>query len=382
MKGFSVPREIVYGEGSLERLKTLEGKKATLVTGGNSMKKFGFLEQAKKYLEEAGMEVQIIDGVEPDPSIETCKRGGREMAEFGPDWIVAIGGGSSLDASKVMWVFYEHPEWDFMDLVAFKFPQLRTKARLVCIPSTSGTASEITAFTVITDTQNEIKYPIVSPQIVPDIAILDPALPATMPNWITANTGMDVMTHAIESYVSTIADSYTKPYSLEAIRLVFAHLADAYKDGKNMEARTHMHNASTIAGMAFSNASLGIVHSMAHKIGGIWHLTHGEANAIMLPYIIDYNRKATKAYDELEKLLGIDDVAEAVRELNAKVGISANIKDGKNTIIKEEEFLKHLDLMSKNAFEDACTLTNPRQTSAEDIKKIYTAAYYGTKVDF
>lgn len=382
MQRFSVPREIVFGEGSLEHLATLEGKKATLVTGGSSMKRFGFLDRAKEILESAGMEVQIVDGVEPDPSIETCKRGGREMAEFGPDWIIAIGGGSALDASKIMWVYYEHPDWDFMDLVAFKFPQLRTKARLVCIPSTSGTASEITAFTVITDTEKQIKYPIVSPQIVPDIAILDPALPSCMPPHITANTGMDVMTHAVEAYVSTAANDYTTPYARRAIELVLDNLKKAYDHGDDKEARENMHNASTVAGMAFSNCSLGIVHSMAHKIGGIWHLTHGEANAILLPYVIDYNRKKTDRYDQLEKELGVEDIAEEVRKLNAQVGISATIRDGKNTIITEEEFLAHLDTMSENAFADACTLTNPRETSAEDIKKIYKAAFYGEKVDF
>ena len=379
---FSVPREIIFGEGALEQLANLEGKRATLVTGGSSMKKHGFLDKARSILEKSGMEVQIVDGVEPDPSIETCKRGGREMREFGPDWIIAIGGGSALDASKIMWVYYEHPDWDFMDLVAFKFPKLRTRARLACIPSTSGTASEITAFTVITDTENAIKYPIVSPQIVPDLAILDPALPATMPPHITANTGMDVMTHAVEAYVSTAQNSYTSPYALEAIKLVFANLETAYRDGQNMAARTAMHNASTIAGMAFSNCSLGIVHSMAHKIGGIWHLTHGEANAILLPYVIDYNRRGTDRYALLEKELGVEDIAEEIRKLNAKVGISATIKDGKNTPITEADFLARLDVMSKNAFKDACTLTNPRETSAEDIKKIYTAAFYGEKVTF
>lgn len=379
---FSVPKEIVHGENALEHLSKLEGKRATLVTGGQSMKRTGFLDKAKALLEKGGMEVQIIDGVEPDPSIKTCVEGGAKMAEFGPDWIIAIGGGSALDASKIMWVYYEHPGYDFMDLVAFKFPQLRTKAKLICIPSTSGTASEITAFTVITDTDNKIKYPIVSPQIVPDIAILDPALPATMPPHITANTGMDVMAHAVEAYVSTAASTYTDPYAAEAIRLVFETLPTAVADGDNMEARTKMHDASTIAGMAFSNASLGIVHSMAHKIGGIYHLTHGEANAIMLPYIIEYNKKGTDKYAKLEKFLGIESLEDAIRELNVKVGIAANIKDGKNTLIPEADFLSVLDLMSKNAFADACTLTNPRETSAEDIKKIYLAAYYGEKVDF
>ena len=379
---FSVPKQIVHGKDALEHLSTLEGKRAVLVTGGSSMKRFGFLDQAKAQLEKAGMEVAIIDGVEPNPSIKTCKEGGARMAEFKPDWIIAIGGGSSLDAAKVMWVYYEYPDYDFMKLVNFEFPQLRTKAKLACIPSTSGTASEITAFTVITDTENHIKYPIVSPQIVPDVAILDPKLPATMPPKITAATGMDVLTHAIEAYVSTAADEYTDALALKAIQLVIEYLPTAYREGDNMEAREKMHDASTIAGMAFSNCSLGIVHSLAHKIGGEFGVTHGEANAILLPYIIDYNRRGTEKYTRLEGILGLKDIAELVRHLNLQVGITSTFQAGRNTVIKEADFNRVLDRMSENAFNDACTLTNPRKTSPADVKKIYTAAYYGTKVDF
>lgn len=379
---FSVPNKIAHGKDAMNYLGELKGERAMLVTGGSSMKRFGFLDQAKSILEASGMEVEILDGVEPDPSVKTCIEGSKRMSEFKPDWIVAIGGGSAMDAAKAMWVFYEHPDYDFEKLTAFDNPPLRTKARLCCIPSTSGTASEITAFSVITDTDKEIKYPLVHPDFVPDVAIIDPALPATMPPKITAQTGMDVMTHAVEAYVSTAADDYTSPYALHAIRLVFEYLKQAYDHGDDMAAREKMHDASTMAGMAFSNCSLGIVHSMAHKIGGIFHLTHGEANAIMLPYIIDYNRKETDRYKEIEAYLGIDDIAQAIRDLNASVGISATIKDGENTIIEEADFLNVLDKMAGNAFADACTLTNPRQTSAEDIKKIYESAYYGKKVDF
>lgn len=382
MVTYSVPRVIVHGEDSLEYLKNLEGKKASIVTGGSSMKRFGFLDKAKAYLEEGGMEVQIIDGVEPDPSIKTCLEGGKKMEEFGPDWIIALGGGSAMDAAKVMWVFYEHPGYDFNKLANFENPPLGEKAKMVCIASTSGTASEITAFSVITDTENEIKYPLVHPDFVPEIAIVDPEIPSKMPPLITAQTGMDVMTHAVESFVSTGADDYTSPYAIRAIELVFENLKKAYDKGDDLVAREKMHDASTLAGMAFSNSSLGIVHSMAHKIGGIFHLTHGEANAIMLPYVIDYNRKATDKYDILEEILKIDDIAEEIRKLNTAVGISNNIKDGKNTVIEEDKFNEVLDEMSKNAFKDACTLTNPRETSAEDIKKIYKAAYYGEKIDF
>lgn len=379
---FSVPNNVVHGENALDYLSTLKGDKAVLVTGGSSMKRFGFLDEAKAQLEKAGLEVLIIDGVEPDPSVKTSLDGAKKMQDFGPDWIIAIGGGSAMDAAKAMWVFYEHPDWDFERLANFDNPPLKNKARLICIPSTSGTASEITAFSVITDTEKEIKYPLVHPDFVPEVALLDMRIPATMPPHITAHTGMDVMTHAVEALVSTAADDFTDPYAIRAIELVFAYLKKAYDKGDDKEAREKMHIASCIAGMAFTNASLGIVHSMAHKIGGIFHLTHGEANAIMLPYIIDYNRKATDKYDLIENILGVDDLAEEIRKLNKEVGISENIKDGENTIIKEDDFLKVLDEMSKNAFEDACTATNPRETSPEDIKKLYKAAYYGEKVDF
>ena len=346
------------------------------------MKRFGFLDEAKAQLEKAGLEVDIIDGVEPDPSVKTCLKGGKRMEEFEPDWIIAIGGGSAMDAAKAMWVFYEYPGYDFTKLADFDNPALKNKARLICIPSTSGTASEITAFSVITDTEKEIKYPLVHPDFVPEVAILDTRIPAKMPEKVTAATGMDVMTHAVEAYVSTSADDFTDPYAIRAIELVFENLEKAYKNGSDMDAREKMHTASTIAGMAFTNASLGIVHSMAHKIGGVFHLTHGEANAIMLPYIIDYNRKSCDKYEKLEEILGIDDLAEEIRKLNAKVGIAPNIKEGKNTVISEEDFLNHLDAMSENAFKDACTLTNPRESSASDIKKIYKASFYGEKIDF
>ena len=378
LKWFRVPKDIVFGEGTLEYLSTISGKKAVLVTGGNSMKKFGFLNQAKEELEKGGMEVMIIDGVEPNPSIDTVVDGGRKMAEFNPDWIIAIGGGSALDAAKIMWVYYEYPETKFEDLVAGKFPTLRKKAKLIAIPSTSGTASEITAFSVITDTVNKIKYPLVSYEITPDIAILDPIIPSKTPAYITANTGMDVMTHAIESYTSNAATCYTKPLSMESIKMVYESLIPAYKNGENLKAREDMHNASTLSGMAFTSASLGIVHSMAHKIGGELGITHGLANAVLLPYVIEYNRKSTDGFNEIEKMLGVDDIVTTVKDMNQKVGIPLSLKEIDEVDVSEDKFKGILERMSVNAFNDPCTLTNPRDTSSEDIKGIYLAAYYGT----
>lgn len=375
---FSVPRNIVYGEGSMEKLASLDGKKAALVTGGSSMKKFGFLDQADAYLKKAGMETITIDGVEPNPSVQTVKRGAAEMAAFQPDWIVAIGGGSALDAAKVMWCFYEHPELSFEDIIEpGSMPGLRNKAKFAAIPSTSGTASEITAFSVITDTDNHIKYPIVAADMVPDLAILDPALPARMPSHITANTGMDVMAHAVEAVASKAATCFTDPYAIEAIRLVLANLETASQKGDDMEARDNMHNASSLAGMAFTNASLGLVHSLAHKIGGEFGVTHGLANAIMLPYIIDFNRKSTDKYDLVEKNLGIKDLAEAIRILNKSLGIPESFKDCDEVEFCEDKFNEVLDRMSRNAHGDPCTLTNPGEPTVEDVKAIYEASFYG-----
>ena len=375
LQWFRVPKDIVFGEGSLSYLAELRGKRATLVTGGSSMKKYGFLDQARAHLNKAGMEVDIIDGVEPNPSIETVVNGGKKLASFAPDWIVAIGGGSALDAAKIMWVYYEYPETKFQDLVEFKFPKLRTKAKFIAIPSTSGTASEITAFSVITDHSNHIKYPLVSYEITPDIAILDPLLPAKMPPRITANTGMDVMAHAVEAYVSTNATSYTDPLALEAIRLVFRQLPIAYREPANMQARGDMHNASTIAGMAFTNASLGIIHSLAHKIGGEFGVSHGLANAILMPYIVEYNRRETQKYSRIEAQLGINNLADTLRDLNRKVGIPLHFREVTEVKISEEGFAEALERMSKNAFADPCTLTNPRPTSPGDIREIYQAAF-------
>ncbi len=378
---FSIPREIYYGENSLSKLADLKGTKAAIVTGGNSMKKFGFLDQAAKMLKDGGIESIVIDGVEPNPSVKTVIRGAKAMQEFEPDWIVAIGGGSALDAAKVMWCFYEHPELKFEDIIAVgSMPPLRNKARFIAIPSTSGTASEITAFSVITDTDNHIKYPIVAADMVPDIAILDPALPMKMPSHITANTGMDVMCHALEALASIAATNFTEPYAVRAIELVNKYLPIAYKEAENLEAREAMHEASALAGMAFTNASLGLVHSLAHKIGGEFGVTHGLANAILLPYIIDYNRQFTDRYNYIEELLKVEDIAQVIRELNKKLDIPAAFKDCKEVDFNEAKFKEVLDRMSKNAFGDPCTLTNPGTPTFEAVKMIYESAYYGTPI--
>ncbi|EGU32563.1 iron-containing alcohol dehydrogenase [Vibrio scophthalmi] len=378
MNMFKIPESIYFGENAMEALKTLQGKKAVIVTGGSSMKKFGFIAQTQQLLGEAGIDSLVFDGVEPNPSVQTVVKGAQAMRDFEPDWIIAIGGGSALDAAKIMWCFYEHPQLDFADIIPVgSMPALRTKAKFVAIPSTSGTASEITAFSVITDLENHIKYPIVSAHIVPDVAIIDPALPAKMPPHITANTGMDVMAHALEAFASTVANDYSDPLAMRAVKLVFENIETAYKHGDDMVARDNMHNASTLAGMAFSNVSLGLVHSLAHKIGGEFGVTHGLANAILMPYIIEYNKQSTDKYAEIERYLGLESIENELRALNAKLDIPLTFKEITEVEISEEAFLAVLDRMSQNAFDDPCTLTNPGTPTAEDVKEIYRRAYFG-----
>ena len=376
MKSFLIPPEIRFEEKSLDHLGNLDAEKVVIVTDEGVMEELGFLKQATDILEEAGIDTLVVDDVEANPSVKTVLRGKKAMLDFEPDWVVALGGGSTMDAAKIMWTFYEYPDLDFEDIIEVgSIPKLRKKAKFAAIPSTSGTASEITAFSVITDTEKHIKYPIVSTEIIPDLAIIDPEIPSTMPPKITANTGMDVLAHAVEAYVSTNASDYTDALALKAIKLVFEFLPQAYNDGDNMEARDKMHNASTIAGMAFSNSSLGIIHSLAHKIGGEFGVTHGLANAILLPYVVEFNYQAAEdKFAAIEESLEIDNLADTIKSLNKKLGIPASFKEAG---INEEEFEKVLDRMSENAYQDPCTLTNPNEPEVEDMKEVYKKSFYG-----
>lgn len=393
MMRFTLPRDIYYGKGSLEQLKTLTGKKAVLVLGGGSMKRFGFVDKVEAYLKEAGIEVKLIENVEPDPSVETVMKGAAVMREFEPDWIIAMGGGSPIDAAKAMWVFYEYPDTTFEEIIQpFSFPTLRQKAKFLAIPSTSGTATEVTAFSVITDYEKGIKYPLADFNITPDVAIVDPELAETMPEKLTAHTGMDALTHAIEAYVSTMNSPFTDPLALKAISMVFEYLPDSYE--KDMAAREQMHYAQCLAGMAFSNALLGIVHSMAHKTGAAFstgHIPHGCANAIYLPYVIKYNAKdatALKRYADIARSVGLEGNTdeELMLALCAKIdayNVKLNIpKTLKEFGIIEEEFKEKVEEIAKNAVGDACTGSNPRTIDPETMAKLLTCTYYGTEVDF
>ena len=396
MARFTLPRDLYHGAGSLEELKNLKGKKAVVVVGGGSMKRFGFLQRVEEYLKEAGMEVALFEGVEPDPSVETVMKGAKLMQEFGPDWIVAIGGGSPIDAAKAMWAFYEYPDTKFEDLITpFSFPTLRTKAKFCAIPSTSGTATEVTAFSVITDYEKGIKYPLADFNITPDVAIVDPDLAETMPQKLTANTGMDAMTHAIEAYVSTLYCDYTDPLALHAIKMIHAYLVDSYNGDK--EARARMHNAQCLAGMAFSNALLGIVHSMAHKTGAAFsggHIVHGAANAMYLPKVIKFNSKEPEAmarYADIARFIGLagdsdealtDALIAEIKEMNKKLNIAPCIKLYEGGIIDEKEFNEKLATVAELAVGDACTGSNPRAIDPEQMAKLLTCCFYDTEVDF
>ncbi len=403
MTRFTLPRDLYHGKGALEALKTLQGRRAIICIGGGSMKSNGFLQKAEDYLKEAGMEVDLIEGIEPDPSVETVMKGAAKMQEFQPDWIIAMGGGSPIDAAKAMWIKYEYPETTFEDMCkVFGLPKLRTKAKFCAISSTSGTATEVTAFSIITDYQKGIKYPIADFEITPDVAIVDPELAHTMPVKLVAHTGMDAITHAVEAYVSTANSDYTDPLALHAIKMIDKDLVKSYNG--DMDARDAMHNAQCLAGMAFSNALLGIVHSMAHKTGAAFeggHIIHGAANAMYLPKVIKFNAKdetAAKRYAEIAGFIHlggttveekIDKLVAMLRKMNDDLNIPHCIKNygegglpAEAGFVSEEEFLKKLPDIAANALLDACTGSNPRQPSQEEMEKLLKCCYYDTEVDF
>ncbi len=405
MARFTLPRDLYHGKGALEALKTFKGKKAIVCVGGGSMKRFGFLDQVVSYLKEAGMEVELFEGIEPDPSVETVMKGAAAMQKFEPDWIIAIGGGSPIDAAKAMWIKYEYPDITFEEMCkVFGIPALRRKAHFCAISSTSGTATEVTAFSIITDYSKGIKYPIADFEITPDVAIVDPELAETMPKKLVAHTGMDAMTHSIEAYVSTANSDYTDPLALHAIKMIQKFLIKSYNG--DVASRDKMHNAQCLAGMAFSNALLGIVHSMAHKTGAAFadygaHIIHGAANAMYLPKVIAFNAKneaAAERYAEIADFMGLGGnttdekiklLIKELRRMNDELRIPHCIKNyGADSypceqgFVPEEVFLERLHEIAVNAIADACTGSNPRQPSVEEMEKLLKCCYYDTEVDF
>lgn len=404
MGRFTNPRDLYFGEGARHEVKNLKGKRAVIVSGGSSMRRGGFLDDVENDLKSAGFEVAHIEGVESDPSVETVMNGAAKMSEFQPDWIIAIGGGSPIDAAKAMWIKYEYPETTFEDMCkVFGLPELRTKAHFCAISSTSGTATEVTAFSIITDYQKGVKYPIADFQITPDVAIVDPELTYGMPVKLVAHTGMDALTHAIEAYVSTAASMFTDADALHAIREIVEWLPKSYKGDK--EARQHMHEAQCIAGIAFSSGLLGIVHSMAHKTGAAFsggHIIHGCANAMYLGKVIQFNARDARAKTryayiakEILHLEGntedelVAALVQKIRDINVSLDVPQGIKNygeggtkSETSIIDEKEFFEKAPEVARLAIEDACTLSNPRKPTQEEMEQLLKCVYFDLPVEF
>ncbi len=381
--GFVLPRIIYHGTGTLEKLKELAGKKAFIVTGGSSMKKSGIIAKTQNLLKENAIDSFVFEGVEPDPSIETVLKGVEAMKQFQPDIIIGLGGCSSIDAAKAMWVFYEYPSTTLEEIIPpFTIKPLRQKAKFVAIPSTSGTGTEVTCVSVITDRKKGVKYPLVSYELTPDIAIVDGEICQSMPAHVTANTGLDALAHSTEAYVSTLADCYTDPLARQSIDMIFRFLPTAQKQPNNLEARQAMHDASCLAGIAFTNALLGIIHAMAHQLGGMFGIPHGCANAILMPNAVRFNSKATQKYQDLARLLGkqsAEEYAVEIERLRLELHVPESIKAYG---IAEADWNAKLDEITKNAMADACMGANPRTPDIEEVKRIYQYCYEGKKVDF
>ncbi|MCL2493318.1 MAG: iron-containing alcohol dehydrogenase [Clostridiales bacterium] len=392
MPRITVPRDIYFGRGSLDTLKALQGKKAMIVDDGGPVKQLGVVDRALAYLKEAGFETILFEEVEPDPSVETVRKGAAVMTEFAPDWIIPIGGGSSIDAAKAMWVLYEHPDIDIYDVNPFNMPLLRAKAQFCAIPTTSGTGSETTNASVLCDYTTGIKFGVAGFEIIPDIAILDPDLADSMPRTLTIFTGLDALTHATEAYVARFASPFTDCQALYAFKAVFESVSKAADGDK--DAREFMHYAQCLAGMAFTGAMLGISHAMAHKTGGMFdagHIPHGQANAMYLPYVIQYNAKDARAkarYVELAKEVGIDqgsdDVIVAalvthIRWLTASLGIPQSLKEYG---IPQAEWDAKVAQIAENAMTDSLVMSNPRDIDTPTMQKVLQYIYDGKDIDF
>ena len=382
MSKLYVAGETFHGVGAIEELKNLKGNRAIIVCGKNSVKKSGVLDNALDYLKEAGIETEVFSGVEGDPSINTVLQGAESFTKFQPDWIIGLGGCSSIDAAKMMWTFYEYPELTFEDVIKpFNIPALRQKARFVAIPTTSGTGTEMTGLAVITDNEKGVKYPVVSYELTPDVAIIDGNLCKIMSDRITANTGLDALTHSIEAYVSNIEDNYADVLSKGSMEMIFDNLRTAVAEPENLTVRQNMHDASAMAGFAFTNSWLGIAHSLAHQLGGMYHIPHGVANAIVLPNVIRFNSKATNRFEDLATVIGkqtAEDLAQEVETLRADINVIGSVKDFG---VSEEEWTKNLKYIANNSFADPCTGFNPRKPTVEELEQIFQACYEGVKVN-
>lgn len=373
--------ELIFGNNSLEYIKTIKGKKAFIVTSFGSMKKNGALDKVLYYLKETNIETSVFSGVEPDPFFSTVLKGASELLKFNADIIIALGGGSVMDAAKAMWVCYENTEIkELKDLLPPNtFPKLRKKAILVCIPSTAGTASEVSRSVVITDDKTNRKIGIGNMEMMPDIAICDPLITLSMPKHITAETGMDALTHALEAYVSNRSNYLSDILSESAIKDIVTYLPKAYDEGSDIEYREKMLLASMVAGLAFTNVSLGIVHSIAQTLGGYFHLSHGLLDAVILPYVINYNMKdsgAQKKYKRISDIVRQDDIVKMIFNMNKKLGIASSLQ---SLINDDKKYFDNIEEMAELSLKDGCTKTNPIIPSIDDFKKILETLYYGEK---
>lgn len=407
MQWFKIPEKIYFEPDATQYLEKMPDISRAFIVTDPSMVKFGYVDKILYYLRkrEQYVHCEIFSEVEPDPSLDTIMRGKEAMDAFQPDVIIALGGGSAMDAAKGMWLFYEYPDADFQGMAikfmdirkrSYKFPKLGKKAKMVAIPTTSGTGSEVTSFSVISDKTNNMKYPLADYELTPDIAIVDPQYVYSVPASITADTGMDVLTHALEAYVSVMASDYTDALAMKAIQLVFDYLPKSYKGDK--VAREKMHNASCIAGMAFTNAFLGINHSLAHKLGGEFHIPHGRANAVLLPYVVEYNAQkpskfvsfpkyetfiADQKYAEIAKYLGlpaktteegVKSLIKAIRDLMKELNEPTTLRE---CGIEEKVFMATVPSLADKAFGDQCTTVNPRLPLVSELEELYKKAYYG-----
>ena len=414
MQWFKVPEKIYFEAGAIQYLEKMPDITRAFIVTDEGMVKLGYVDRILYHLRKRQQYVhsEIFSSVEPDPSFETIKRGVQAIESFKPDVIIALGGGSAIDAAKGMWLFYEHPDADvegmklkFLDIrkKTYKFPKLGEKCKMVAIPTTSGTGSEVTSFAVISDKVQNKKYPLTDYELTPDVAIVDPDLVSSLPKSITADTGMDVLTHALEAYVSNMASDYTDALAEKAAELVIKNLKECYDNGSNKEARERMHNASTMAGMAFSNAFLGINHSLAHKLGAAYHLPHGRLNAILLPYVVKYNSEeptkfvsfpkyeyfiADEKYATIARKMGlkadtkeegVQSLIKEIQELNEYLNIPKSLQEAG---VDEKDFFENIDTLADRAFEDQCTTANPRLPLIPELKQILTDAYYGNEIKF
>jgi len=376
----------------MDALRSLEGKRAFIVIDGGPVKTSGIIDRAISYLEEAGFETYLFEGVESDPSVETVRSGVKVLEAFGPDWIIPIGGGSTMDAAKAMWVLYEHPDADIFNINPSSMPRLRGKARFLAIPTTSGTGSEVSNASVICDYSTGVKFGVAGFDIIPDIAVLDPDAADTMPKKLTAHTGLDALSHAAEAFASKFASPFSDANALYASKMVFDFLPAAYEG--DADAREAMHYAQCLAGIAFTGSMLGLSHAIAHKTGGMFdagHIPHGLANSIYLPYAIQYNSKAPGAkakYVMMAKFNGIegadDDglvsgLAAKARNLASSLGSPVSLKEYG---IPEDEWNEKRNIIAENAMNDEQLISNPREISLETMQRVLQYIYEGRDIDF